>query len=135
MCHTLVSMFECNQCRFKPSMNIRRLGCNTGSQEISRNPCWIWNPGQTSPYIQNRSTSNPTKGIICAQKYYKLLLIKTYWFISSNKVSSVLPHIHSTLSVNPKIEYITWSFICYDHINFVISMSSEFKMLVTTSIT
>ena len=62
-----------------------RAGCHAGCQEVSRchtrgepeesivrrwqstqvrDPSWLWNPGQTSPEIQNRGNSGPQKGLL-----------------------------------------------------------------------
>ena len=44
-----------------------------GRQESvqARNPPWLWNPGQTSPEVQNRSISGPTKRTHVLQKFIK----------------------------------------------------------------
>ena len=37
----------------------------------ARNPPWLWNPGQTSPEVQNRGASGPTKRTYVLQKFKK----------------------------------------------------------------
>ena len=35
-----------------------------------RDPTWLWNPGKTSPEVQNRGISGPTKRTNALQKYF-----------------------------------------------------------------
>ena len=42
----------------------RKKACN-------RYPSWLWNPGQTSPEVQNRGISGPTKRTRVLQKFNK----------------------------------------------------------------
>ena len=37
----------------------------------ARDPPWLWNPGQTSPKVQNRDNSGPTEIIYALQKNLK----------------------------------------------------------------
>ena len=69
-------------------------GCHAGCQEVSRcltrgeseesiacrwqsmqarDPSWLWNPGETSPEVQNRGISGPTDGphYLCSKKFLK----------------------------------------------------------------
>ena len=58
-----------------PEVNLRNLLC-TGKEAHKRgNPPWPWNPGQTSPEVQNRGISGPTK------RTYVLQKLKTRSFI------------------------------------------------------
>ena len=54
-----------------PEMNLRNLLC-TGEEAGKRgNPPWLWNPGQTSPEVQNRGISGPAKRTCVLQKNFK----------------------------------------------------------------
>ena len=48
--------------------NLLHAGDEACTQEI---PHWLWNPGQTSPEVQNRAISGPSKIIL---KNYNLIL-------------------------------------------------------------
>ena len=51
-----------------PEVNLRNLLC-AGKEACKRgNPPWLWNPGQTSPKVQNRGISAPTKRTYVLQK-------------------------------------------------------------------
>ena len=54
-----------------PEVNLRNL-LWTGEEVHKRgNPPWLWNPGQTSPEVQNRGISGPTKRTYVLQKFKK----------------------------------------------------------------
>ena len=47
-------------------------GLTHGQESMqARNPPWLWNPGQTSPEVQNRGISGPTKKDLCPTKILK----------------------------------------------------------------
>ena len=35
-----------------------------------RDPPWLWNPGETSPEVQNRGISGPQKGLLSSKKFF-----------------------------------------------------------------
>ena len=54
-----------------PEVNLRNPLC--AGEEACKwgNPPWLWNPGQTSPEVQNRGISGPTKRTCVLQKIFK----------------------------------------------------------------
>ena len=53
----------------------------THVRKCGRDPPWLWNPGQTSPEVQNRGTSGPTKRTYVLQifKKQKAAIEKTFY--------------------------------------------------------
>ena len=51
-----------------PEINPRNLTCRCQSMQV-RDPYWLWNPGQTSPDVQNRGISDPTKGLMSSKNF------------------------------------------------------------------
>ena len=43
----------------------------THVRKCGRDPPWLWNPGQTSPEVQNRGISGPAKRALCPPKHVK----------------------------------------------------------------
>ena len=41
------------------------------ARKHARDPPWLWNPGQTSPEVQNRGISDPHKNYLCPQNFFK----------------------------------------------------------------
>ena len=52
-----------------PEVNLRNLLCEGEEAHKWGNPPWLWNPGQTSPEVQNRGISGPTKRTCVLQKF------------------------------------------------------------------
>ena len=50
-----------------PEVNVRI----TQVRKHARDPHWLWNPGQTSPEVQNRGISGPTKRAYGLQKFFE----------------------------------------------------------------
>ena len=58
----------------------KRLGCHASEANLrvtkvrkhTRDPPWLWNPGQTSPKVQNRDISGLTKMTRAFQKFCKI---------------------------------------------------------------
>ena len=50
-----------------PGVNLRI----TQVRKHERDPPWLWNPGQTSPEVQNRGINGPTKRTYVLQKCFK----------------------------------------------------------------
>ena len=40
------------------------------ARKHTRDPPWLWNPGQTSPELENRGVSGPIKGILSSKKNF-----------------------------------------------------------------
>ena len=54
-----------------PEVNLRSLLC-TGEEAHKRgNPHWLWNPEQTSPEVENRGITGPTKRTYVLQFFFK----------------------------------------------------------------
>ena len=62
-----------------PEVNLRIMQV----RKHTRDPPWLWNPGQTSPAVQNRSISGPTKRTCVLQKLKKTSLkrLQEYYFL------------------------------------------------------
>ena len=54
-----------------PEVNLRNPLCTDEEARKWGNPPWLWNPGQTSPEVQNRGISSPTKRTCVLQKFFK----------------------------------------------------------------
>ena len=68
-CHA--SHQEVNRCRTADEIR-EFIACRRQSTQV-RHPPWLWNPGETSPEVQNRGISGPTKRIYVLQKLKKNL--------------------------------------------------------------
>ena len=54
-----------------PEVNLRNPLCTGEEARKQGNPPWLWNPGQTSPEVQNRGISGPTKRTCTLEKLKK----------------------------------------------------------------
>ena len=67
-----------------PEVNLRNSLC-AGEEACKRgNPPWLWNPGQTSPEVQNRGISGPTKRTYVLQKLKKKISFSILNFVASS---------------------------------------------------
>ena len=74
--HAIYMLIQCTpllveKAGVTPEVNLRTPLC-TGEEACKRgNPPWLWNPGQTSPEVQNRGISGPTKRTCVLQNLKK----------------------------------------------------------------
>ena len=66
-------------------------------KHAKRDPLWLWNPGQTSPEVQNRGISGPTKRTCALQFFFKKF--KTREILTWSECGH--PYLHGTTS--PKL--------------------------------
>ena len=62
-----------------PEVNLRNPLCAGQEARKWGNPPWLWNPGQTSPQVQNRGISGPRKGLMSSKNFKKKKKIKTFF--------------------------------------------------------
>ena len=58
----------------------QRIAAHQQESVQARNPPWLWNPWQTSPEVQNRGISGPTKRTCVLQKFYLKFYFKKNLF-------------------------------------------------------
>ena len=74
--HAIYTLIQCTpllveKAGVTPEVNLRNLLC--AGKEASKwgNSPWLWTPEQTSPKVQNRDISGPTKKDLCPTKIFK----------------------------------------------------------------
>ena len=74
--HAIYTLIQCTpllveKAGVAPEVNLRNPLCAGEEARKRWNPPWLWNPGQTSPKVQNRGISGPTKRTCVLQKFKK----------------------------------------------------------------
>ena len=74
--HAVYMLIQCTpllveKASVAPEVNLRNPLCAGEEARKWGNPPWLWNPGQTSPEVQNRGISGPTKRTCVLQKFKK----------------------------------------------------------------
>ena len=67
-----------------------------------RDPSWLWNPGQTSPEVQKRGTSGPTKKTDVLQNVFENLKIYVSFHHNFHQYCSTLQPLQSMRNLSPE---------------------------------
>ena len=74
----------------------------------ARDPPWLWNPGETSPEVQNRGISGPTKRTYVLQKFKKK---QTMYNVMLKSVPYTRELLHQHMELVPILDITTPMFV------------------------
>ena len=68
--------------------------CKHAMEQASEGSTWLWNPEQTSPVVQNRGISGPTKWLVSSKNCKPKIFEKEFCLLKSSWYQNSCPYVH-----------------------------------------